>query len=114
MRLLRLELKNFRRIAAAAIHFSPSTFIVGPNNTSKSSIIAAIEALLSLEKEKLAQEDILERPDGTRADDTTITAHFGDISPDVAASRGFRGRVIDGQFVYRKSLTTETYRSKGF
>lgn len=112
MRLIRLELENFRRIERATIHLSPATFIVGPNNTGKSSIIAAVEAILSLEKEKLSQQDILEHPDGTRADLTTITAYFGEIPDDVAASRGFRGRVIDGEYVYRKSLTVGSTKPK--
>jgi predicted ATP-binding protein involved in virulence len=107
MRLLQIDIENFRRLAAATVHFSPSTFIVGPNNTGKSSIIAAIEALLSLEKGNLSQADILEHSDGTRAGRTTITAYFGDIPADVAASRGFRGRVVNNKFVYRKSLTSE-------
>ncbi len=112
MRLLRLDLENFRRIENTTIYLSPSTFIVGPNNTAKSSIIAAVEALLSLEKEKLSQQDILERADGTRTGQTTITAYFGDIPAEVAAGRGFRGRVVNNQFVYRKSLTTDTTKPK--
>jgi hypothetical protein len=112
MRLLRLNLENFRRIANTTIYFSPSTFVVGPNNTAKTSIIAAVEALLSLEKEKLSQQDILERADGTRAGQTSITAYFGDISAEVAASRGFRGRVVNNHFVYRKTLTTDVTKPK--
>lgn len=112
MRLLRLDLENFRRIEHTTIYFSPSTFIVGPNNTAKSSVIAAVEALLSLEREKLSQQDILERTDGTRAGQTSITAYFGDIPADVAASRGFRGRVVNNQFVYRKLLSTDTNKPK--
>jgi hypothetical protein len=112
MRLLQLDLENFRRIENTTIHFSPSTFIVGPNNSAKSSIIAAVEALLSLEKEKLSQADILERADGTRTGPTTIAAHFGDIPAEVAASRGFRGRVVNDRYVYRKSLTTDTTKPK--
>jgi len=112
MRLRQLNIENFRRIESASIHFSPSTFIVGPNNTAKSSVIAALDALLSLEREKLTQSDILERPDGSRAEKTTITAHFSDISPEVAASRGFRGRVVNGHFVYRKSLSIDSTKPK--
>ncbi len=112
MRLLQLDLENFRRIKKATVCFEPSTFIVGPNNTSKSSIVAAIEALLSLEREKLSQQDIQERQDGSRADQTIITAHFGNIPTDVAASRGFRGRVVNNRFVYRKTLTTDTTKPK--
>lgn len=112
MKITRIEIENFRRIESATITVAPSTFIVGPNNTGKSSVIAALEALLSLEKEKLNQSDILERPDGTRAEQTSITAYFGNIPADVASSRGFRGRVVGGQFVYRKSLTTGTTKAK--
>jgi predicted ATP-dependent endonuclease of OLD family len=72
MRLRRLTIQNFRRIADADILLEPSTFLIGPNNTGKSSVIAAIEALLSLESEKLTQADILEQPDGNRADRTII------------------------------------------
>jgi predicted ATP-dependent endonuclease of OLD family len=61
MRLLRLDLENFRRIQNTTINFSPSTFMVGPNNTAKSSVIASVEALLFLEREKLTQQDILDR-----------------------------------------------------
>jgi len=111
MRLLQLDLENFRRIRETTIYLSSATFVVGPNNTAKSSIIAAVEALLSLEREKLSQMDILEWADGTRAGEAIITAHFGDIPPEVAASRGFRGRVINGRFVYRKSLTTGTTKA---
>lgn len=112
MRLQELLIENFRRIENATIHLSPSTFIVGPNNTAKSSVIAAIAALLSLEKERLTQQDILEHSDGTRAPGTSITAHFGEILPEVAASRGFRGRIVNGQYVYRKSLTGDTTKPK--
>jgi len=105
MRLRRLTIENFRRIADADILLEPSTFLIGPNNTGKSSVIAAIEALLSLESEKLTQADIFEQPDGNRADRTIITGHVCDIPADIAASRGFKGRVIDGEFVYRKSLS---------
>lgn len=112
MRLAKLDVENFRRIEKASVHLSPSTFIIGPNNTAKSSLIAAIEALLSLERERLTQMDILERSDGTRATEAVITAHFGDIPTDVAASRGFKGRVVNGEFVYRKTLTAESTKPK--
>ncbi|MBO0801001.1 MAG: AAA family ATPase, partial [Blastocatellia bacterium] len=112
MRLKQLDIENFRRIQKASIHFAPSTFIVGPNNTAKSSVIAALDALLSLEREKLTQIDIHERPDGSRAEKSTITAYFSNIPPDVAAGRGFRGRVVDDQYVYRKTLTIDSTKPK--
>ena len=108
MRITRLEIENFRRIGSARIELEPSTFLIGPNNTGKSSIIAAIEALLSLEKKSLEQSDIFEHPDGTQEDKTAITGVICDVPGEIAASRGFRGRVIGGEFTYRKSLGTGT------
>ncbi|HEY8993566.1 MAG TPA: AAA family ATPase [Lacunisphaera sp.] len=99
MKIQKLEIENFRRIEKATIHLEPASFIIGPNNCSKSSVIAALEALLSLEATKLSQSDIREKPDGSRAPETIVTGYFGPIPPEVAAARGFRGRVIDGQFV---------------
>jgi putative ATP-dependent endonuclease of the OLD family len=104
MRICRLSIQNFRRIVDADIFFEPAAFLVGPNNTGKSSVIAALEALFSLESEKLTQNDIHEREDGTRAEQTVITGYIHEIPGDVAASRGFRGRVINGEFIYRKTL----------
>ncbi len=62
----RLTLANFRRIRAADLELQPAAFLVGCNNTGKSSVIAALEALLSLDSEKLTQSDILESADGAR------------------------------------------------
>jgi len=62
MKISRLDIESFRRIKKADISFEPATFLIGPNNTGKSSVIAALEALLSLENEKLTQSDIFESP----------------------------------------------------
>lgn len=112
MRLTRLEIKDFRRIGYADIRLEPATFLVGPNNTAKSSIIAALEALLSLETEKLKEVDIREGDEGTREEETVITGYIGDIPTEVATSRGFRGRVLDGEFVYRKTLSALSTKPK--
>ena len=91
MRIYRLTIENFRRIGNADIFLEPATFLVGPNNTGKSSVIAALEALFSLESEKMIQNDIYEKEDGTRAEQTVITGYIREIPGDVAASRGFKG-----------------------
>ncbi|AOS44264.1 hypothetical protein Verru16b_01325 [Lacunisphaera limnophila] len=112
MRIEKLEIENFRRIEKAVIHLNPATFVIGPNNCAKSTVIAALEALLSLERDKLTQADIREKSDGTRAPETVITGYFGPITAEVAAARGFRGRVINNQFVYRKKLTIESGKAQ--
>jgi putative ATP-dependent endonuclease of the OLD family len=114
VKIQKLEIENFRRIEKAVIHLEPASFVIGPNNCSKSSVIAALESLLSLEGTKLTQLDIREKPDGSRAQETVITGYFGPVSAEVAAARGFRGRVIDGQFVYRKSLSIDSTKPKIF
>ena len=45
MKLERIIIKNFRRIAEATIDFAPSTFIIGPNNCGKTTVIDAIDKL---------------------------------------------------------------------
>jgi len=104
MHLERLEIENFRRIKYADIRFDGATFLIGPNNTGKSSVIAAVEALLSLERAGLTISDIRQREDGTREEKAVLTGYISGISQEVAASRGFKGRVVDGRFVYRKTL----------
>jgi hypothetical protein len=104
MRISRLILTNFRRIRSADLELQPAAFLVGCNNTGKSSVIAALEALLSLEGEKLTQSDILEAADGSRAEKTVISGYISDIPAEVAAGRGFKGRVVNGEFIYRKTL----------
>ncbi len=102
----RIQIESFRRIKKADISFEPASFLIGPNNTGKSSVIAAIDALLSLETEKLSQTDIYESDTGDRDEKTVITGYITGITPEVAGSRGFKGRVTNNEFVYRKTLTT--------
>lgn len=104
MRLERIIIENYRRISSADISLAPASFVIGPNNCGKSSVISAIDALLSLEKEKVSPLDFREQSDGTRAETITLTGYFGSIPPEVARSRGFRGRVINGVYTYKKTF----------
>lgn len=103
MRLKKLEIRNFRRIEEAELDLSPVAFLVGPNNTGKSSVIAAVEALLSLSQSSVAEGDSRDLQDGNTAAEVQVVGRFGDVPHDVATGPGFKGRVIDGVFVYRKT-----------
>lgn len=101
MRLTRIVIKNFRRIEEASIDLAKSTFLIGQNNFGKSSVIRCLELLLSTQP--MDQKDIRKLEDGASCDCVQLTGYFDGIPTDVANSRGFRGRVVNGAFCYRKT-----------
>lgn len=103
MKLEKITIKNFRRISDAELTLASSSFVIGPNNSGKTSVIDAIDALLSLKSEKVTEADFRLSDDGTRADTIELTGVFNSISDETAQSRGFKGRVIDGKFTYKKT-----------
>ncbi|MEW6229614.1 MAG: ATP-dependent endonuclease, partial [Bacillota bacterium] len=108
MILSRVEVQNFRRLKHAIVDLSPASFLIGPNNSGKSSVIRAVEALLSLREDVVRQEDFYMNRQGEAEDEIVLTGTFSDIGADVASSRGFAGRVIDGTFTYRKRYSRST------
>lgn len=108
MRLSRIVIKNFRRIDFADISFQPTSFVIGQNNIGKSSVIKAIEALLTLTKETVKLEDFRILQDGTRSDCIEICGYFSGIDQETANSKGFRGRVINGVYMYKKTYLINT------
>jgi putative ATP-dependent endonuclease of OLD family len=103
MKLEKIIIKNFRRISKAEITLTSSSFIIGPNNSGKTTVIDAIDALLSLKSEKVSEADFRLADDETRVDTIELTGVFSDISEETAQSRGFKGRVINGKFTYKKT-----------
>ena len=55
MKLNKLRIRNFRRLQNVEIDFSDVTFLVGANNSAKSTTFAAIELLLT--QKKFTSED---------------------------------------------------------
>ena len=108
MKLEKIIIKNFRRISIAEITLASSSFLIGPNNSGKTSVIDAIDALLSLKSEKVTEADFRQMDDGTRADTLELTGVFTNISDEISQSRGFKGRVINGNFTYKKTYKLNT------
>jgi len=50
MKLHSLKIDGFRRLRSARVLFGDATFLIGANNTGKSSLFRAIEYLLSAKK----------------------------------------------------------------
>lgn len=109
MKLNKLIVKNFRRLQDVVIDFSDVTFLVGANNSAKSTTFAAIELLLT--QRKFTSEDRtrfvdLEGEEQTEIDETSIEGKFIDVSIDILNERGFNKERL---FRYRKPDGTDGY-----
>lgn len=112
MRLHRLSINGFKRLHTAEIEFGNATFLIGANNAGKSSVLKAIEWLLSNSKRmdidcfcsELDEETGETKP---TCDTVVLEAEFRNV-PRVASSwRGFKGRI----FSYDPKDTGETGQS---
>src|SRR5690606_16400674 len=100
MRLHRLSIEGFKRINKAEILFGEATFLIGPNNAGKSSILRAIECLLSDKKQLdptyYCSEIDPETGEQKIASKTVrLEAEFRNVSIDASSWRGFKGRIFD-------------------
>lgn len=97
MRLSSLQIQGFRRHWNTEVQFSNATFLIGENNTGKSSILLAIDYLLS-DKKKIPCEEFFQRSNDncneTLADKVILTGEFCDLPPECQTWRGFKGRVF--------------------
>ncbi|MDZ4300181.1 MAG: AAA family ATPase [Pseudomonas sp.] len=112
MRLHRLSISGFKRLHTAEIEFGNATFLIGSNNAGKSSVLKAIEWLLSNNKRMTidcfcSEVDVETGETKPTCDTIVLEAEFRNV-PDVATSwRGFKGRI----FNYDQKDTGETGRS---
>lgn len=81
MRLHRLKIKGFRRLKEVELFFGDATFLIGQNNCGKSTILKAIETLLSAKK-TLSSSDyhsIIDEETKETKPDTTIVQLEGEF-----------------------------------
>ncbi len=110
MRLHSLKIEGFRRLHSACIMFGDATFLIGANNTGKSTVFKAIEYLLSAKKTIPSSEyySVIDEETGeTKPVVTTIVleAEFRNLPYDAHQWRGFKGRIF--------SYTTEDEGDSG-
>ena len=100
MRLHELHINNFRKLKDCRIKFRDTTFLIGPNNSGKSSVFSAIEHFhknSNLDRKDYSKEYSEEEDSYTYADEVKIVAEYHNL-PDAAYSWiGFKGRVISSQ-----------------
>jgi putative ATP-dependent endonuclease of the OLD family len=109
MKLHSLKINGYRRIESAEILFGDATFLIGPNNSGKSTILKAIELLLSGTKQVPSQDyysvvdlDTGETKPGVKT--IVLEAEFRQLPTEAQTWRGFKGRV----FRYTPSSESDT------
>lgn len=94
-----LKISGYKRLKEITVLFGDATFLIGQNNCGKSSIIKAIEVLLSAKKQ-LSNSDyhsiLDEETNEVKVDTTTIIleAEFRNLPLEARNWRGFKGRIF--------------------
>ncbi|BBO63719.1 Predicted ATPase [Serratia marcescens] len=100
MRLHSFKVNGFKRIQSAEIKFGDATFLIGSNNAGKSSVLKAVEWLLS-DKKKMDNDCFYSEIDGDTRENKIATesvileAEFRNVPEEALKWRGFRGRIFD-------------------
>ncbi len=99
MKLYSLQIDGFKRIQSAKIFFGDATFLIGPNNAGKSTVLKAIEWLLSAKKAIPSPEyfSIVDEDTGETkpaVDTITLVAEFRNLPVEAKEWRGFKGRIF--------------------
>jgi predicted ATPase len=99
MKLHSLQINGFKRIQSTKIFFGDATFLIGQNNAGKSTVLKAIELLLSAKKSITGQEyfSIVDDETGETkpaVDTVTLEAEFRNLPIEAKDWRGFKGRIF--------------------
>lgn len=99
MKLYSLKVNGFKRIQSAEIKFGDATFLIGANNAGKSSVLKAVEWLLS-DKKKMDVDCFYCELDDSRenkiaTESIILEAEFRNVPEEALQWRGFKGRVFD-------------------
>lgn len=99
MKLYQLRIAGFRRLKDITIRLGDATFCIGPNNAGKSSVLLAIERLLSADKRILEPEFYSEKDPVTGetksvVDQVVLEAEFRNLPLEAKSWRGFKGRTF--------------------
>ena len=100
MRLHKLGIAGFKRIHSATVEFGEATFLIGANNAGKSSVLKAIESLLSakvrMEPSFYCSEIDADTGENKISCKTIILeAEFRNVPNKSSDWRGFKGRIFN-------------------
>lgn len=100
MKLSKLEIEGYRRLKKVECTFGDATFLIGPNNFGKSSVLDAITHLLSANK-RIPEDEYYSETDEETGERKTIsskvvlTGTFTNLPIEAKNWRGFKGRVFE-------------------
>ena len=96
MYLHKLRVQGFKRLIDIEVEFNSATFLIGQNNSGKSSLIKAIDYLLTNKQIPIKDFHSHMNPETNESEiaveNITMTAEFRNVSEDAESWRGFRGR----------------------
>ncbi|TGD73360.1 DUF2813 domain-containing protein [Mangrovimicrobium sediminis] len=97
MRLHKITVKNFRKLKECEVIFRDATFLIGPNNTGKSSLFDAIDYLHKAKN--VDREDYSKHFDENEGDyvyehEIEIVAEYRNVPVEAEDWIGFKGRII--------------------
>jgi putative ATP-dependent endonuclease of the OLD family len=100
MKLHRLRIEGYKRIESATVLFGDATFLIGPNNTGKSTVLSAVTHLLSANKripeiEYYSVQDETTNERKTVSNKIVLEAEFRNLPLEAKTWRGFKGRIFD-------------------
>ena len=112
MKLHKIVIKGYKRHKETELIFSDASFLIGENNVGKTSVLEAVELLLS-DSKKVDESLFYLDENGDSADSIILDAEFRDIGEEAKYWRGFKGRLFPYQegtdtkfsFFYRKTFS---------
>src|SRR5665213_3875575 len=107
MRIKTLEVENFRALRDSSIDLSPSTVLIGENNSGKSAFLRALELFFSGSPRVKAKDF----SDDNVAEPINITVHFSDLTPHEASE--FSSNLIDGELIVTRRLNAAGNKESG-
>ena len=100
MKLHQIRIEGFKRMKNVTIECGDATFLIGPNNSGKSSVLRAIELLLS-GKNKMEPTDFYSEKDPetgitqVAVETVVLEVEFHDLPEESKTWKGFKGRVFN-------------------